>query len=50
VFDAARVRFIEIGEAVKVVAPELLAQEPEIPWRDITRMRDYLATGSCCWA
>jgi uncharacterized protein with HEPN domain len=43
VFDAVRVRLIEIGEAVNGIAPELLAQEPDIPWRDITGMRNYLA-------
>jgi len=43
VFDAVRVRLIEIGEAVKAIDPELLAQEPDIPWVDITGMRNYLA-------
>lgn len=43
VFDAIRVRLIEIGEAVKDIDPELLATEPDIPWREIARMRDQLA-------
>jgi uncharacterized protein with HEPN domain len=43
VFDAVRVRLIEIGEAVKAIDPELLAHEPDIPWIDITGMRNYLA-------
>jgi len=43
VFDAVRVRLIEIGEAVKGVAPELLAVEPAIPWNDVAGMRDQLA-------
>jgi uncharacterized protein with HEPN domain len=43
VFDAVRVRLIEIGEAVKDIDPVLLARESEIPWADIARMRDYLA-------
>ena len=43
VFDAIRVRLIEIGEAVKDIAPELLAAEPDIPWRDVAGMRDQLA-------
>ena len=43
VFDAVRVRLIEIGEAVKDIDPELLAEEPEIPWRDVAGMRDHLA-------
>lgn len=43
VFDAVRVRLIEIGEAVEAISPELLAGEPDIPWQDIAGMRDYLA-------
>lgn len=43
VFDAVRVRLIEIGEAVKGIDPELLTQESDIPWVDITGMRNYLA-------
>ena len=42
-FDAVRVRLIEIGEAVKDVSPELLAQQPSIPWRQVAAMRDRLA-------
>ena len=43
VFDAVRVRLIEIGEAVKGVEAELLAKEPDIPWVDVAGMRDQLA-------
>ena len=43
IFDAVRVRLIEIGEAVKAITPELLAREPAIPWADIAGMRDHLA-------
>ena len=43
VFDAVRVRLIEIGEAIKALSPALLATEPAIPWSDIARMRDRLA-------
>lgn len=43
VFDAIRVRLIEIGEAVKDIDPSLLVTEPGIPWTDISRMRDQLA-------
>lgn len=43
IFDAVRVRLIEIGEAVKALDPELLAGEPDIPWRQIAGMRDQLA-------
>ena len=43
IYDAVRVRLIEIGEAVKGIDPELLANEPDVPWRAIARMRDHLA-------
>jgi uncharacterized protein with HEPN domain len=43
VFDAIRVRFLEIGEAVKALPTDLLETEPDIPWRQIARMRDHLA-------
>lgn len=40
VFDAVRVRLIEIGEAVKALPSDLVAQEPGIPWVEVARMRD----------
>ena len=43
VFDAVRVRLIEIGEAVKAVDVALLATEADIPWTQIAGMRDRLA-------
>jgi uncharacterized protein with HEPN domain len=43
IFDAVRIRLLEIGEAVKDVAPALLAGEPSIPWSEIAGMRDQLA-------
>lgn len=43
VFDAIRVRLIEIGEAVKAIDPDLLTHEPDIPWIDIAGMRNHLA-------
>jgi len=43
VFDAVRVRLIEIGEAVKALSAELLAGEPTLPWAQIAGMRDRLA-------
>lgn len=43
VFDAVRVRLIEIGEAVKAIDSALLAHEPDIPWTDVAAMRNHLA-------
>ena len=43
VFDAVRVRLIEIGEAVRAIDPALLAREPDIPWIDVAGMRNHLA-------
>jgi uncharacterized protein with HEPN domain len=43
VFDAVRIRLLEIGEAVKTLPGELLDSQPSIPWRQIARMRDHLA-------
>jgi uncharacterized protein with HEPN domain len=43
VFDAVRIRLLEIGEAVKALPAELLGSQPGIPWSQIARMRDHLA-------
>jgi uncharacterized protein with HEPN domain len=43
VYDAVRVRLIEVGEAVKALPPDDLTSEPGIPWRDVAAMRDRLA-------
>ena len=43
IFDAVRVRLIEIGEAIKGLPAELVETEPDIPWNDIAGMRDRLA-------
>ena len=43
IFDAVRVRLIEIGEAVKGIGEDLLASEPGIPWAQVAAMRDRLA-------
>lgn len=43
VYDAVRVRLIEIGEAVKAIDPALLDSAPDVPWKEIARMRDHLA-------
>jgi uncharacterized protein with HEPN domain len=42
VYDAVRVRLIEIGEAVKGIDPDVLAGAPDVPWKAIARMRDHL--------
>lgn len=42
IFDAIRIRFIEIGEAVKSIDPSLLRTEPEIPWSEVAKLRDKL--------
>jgi uncharacterized protein with HEPN domain len=43
VFDAMRIRLLEIGEAVKALPAEMLSSQPNIPWTQIARMRDHLA-------
>jgi len=43
VFDAVRIRLLEIGEAVKALPEQLVATEPEIPRSQVARMRDHLA-------
>ena len=43
VFDAVRIRLVEIGEAVKALPEDMLGTQPSIPWRQIARMRDHLA-------
>jgi len=43
IFDAVRIRLLEIGEAVKALPPDVTSTEPDIPWTQIARMRDHLA-------
>lgn len=43
VFDAIRMRLLEIGEAVKELDDEARRLAPEVPWAEIARMRDMLA-------
>jgi uncharacterized protein with HEPN domain len=43
IFDAVRIRLVEIGEAVKALPAGLLDTQPAIPWSQIARMRDHLA-------
>ena len=42
VFDAVRIRLVEIGESVKALPSDLLESEPGIDWRAIARSRDQL--------
>jgi uncharacterized protein with HEPN domain len=37
IFDAVRIRLLEIGEAVKALPDDLLATQPSIPGRPSTR-------------
>src|SRR5690242_6578891 len=43
IFDAVRIRLLEIGEAVKALPATDIDAEPDIPWTQIARMRDHLA-------
>jgi uncharacterized protein with HEPN domain len=43
IFDAVRIRLLEIGGAVKALPAELLDTQPSIPWQQIARMRNHLA-------
>ena len=43
IFDAVRVRLIEIGEAAKLLDAKLVASEPDVKWSDAAGMRDWLA-------
>ena len=42
-FDALLYRLVVIGEAVKALPAELLASQPQVPWREIAKLRDLLA-------
>lgn len=37
VFEAVRIRLVEIGEAVKALPADVLESEPEVDWRAIAR-------------
>ena len=43
VFDAVRMRLLEIGEAVEALPATVVSREPDIAWRDVAAMRDHLA-------
>jgi uncharacterized protein with HEPN domain len=42
IYDAVRMRLVEIGEAVKDIDTTTLAKESQIPWQSIAGMRDRL--------
>ena len=42
VFDAVRMRLIEVGEAAKALSDEARGLAPSVPWRLIAGMRDRL--------
>lgn len=43
VFDAVRMRLVEIGEAASGIDAELSEPEPSAPWRQIIGMRNWMA-------
>nr|WP_245354138.1 HepT-like ribonuclease domain-containing protein [Brachybacterium sacelli] len=43
VMDAVAMRLLEVGEAVKSLSEEVTSSEPDIPWRAVAGMRDFLA-------
>lgn len=43
VMDAVAMRLLEIGEAVKALSTDTTEIEPEIRWREIAGMQDFLA-------
>ncbi len=43
VLDAVAMRLLEIGETVNGLDVGLTAAEPDIPWKAIAGMRDFLA-------
>ncbi len=43
VFDAVRMRLLEIGEAANGIPPALRDAEPTVPWREIIGMRNWMA-------
>lgn len=42
-FDAVRMRLVEIGEAINAVPADILESESDIPWKEVVAMRHKLA-------
>ena len=42
-FDAVLYNLVVIGEAVNALPPALTAAEPDVPWRDVVDMRNFLS-------
>lgn len=49
VIDAVTHRLMIIGDAVKGLSPEFLTQHPDVPWRDMMRLRDLIGTTTTNW-
>jgi uncharacterized protein with HEPN domain len=42
IFDAVRMRLVEIGEAVSRLDDTMTSRATDVPWRDIAVMRNHL--------
>lgn len=42
-FDAVLYNLVVIGEAVNALPSDLIAARPDIPWRDVVDMRNFLS-------
>jgi uncharacterized protein with HEPN domain len=42
-FDAVLYNLVVIAEAVNALPPDLIATRPDIPWRDVVDMRNFLS-------
>jgi uncharacterized protein with HEPN domain len=42
VYDAVRMRLVEIGEAVRTLPADLIALEPSIPWGRVSQLGERL--------
>lgn len=45
VYDAIRMRLLEVGEAVHGIPRQLRDTEPAVPWAEIIGMRNWMARG-----